>query len=314
MKELRLYFLMGGIALGLALPHSASAEDQLGKIDESKPRNERGMQWVDINPNVQAPVTVTPLKKVEINKAALSKAPVKKTLLKKNTTAAKPATKSPVKAPVSEPVPIKTAVQSPSQKQAEVSNTELVSFQQQDGPVITATLDKPGNQPKYKVGDKLVLNVKAHQDCNVVVFNFDSTGTLTQIFPNDYQQNSSLKAGASVEIGGEDSNFDYQISGKGGAEKIFIYAYPADSNKLPLPTLTAMAQIPGTPFRGMDMTIDKYRELVNGSKVFFGAERAVKVMPKSGKVSTAAELVAHHQSKQQASSPNKIELSFMVEK
>jgi len=32
----------------------------------------------------------------------------------------------------------------------------------------------------------MVVKVSANQDCNVVVFNYDSTGTLTQIFPNDY--------------------------------------------------------------------------------------------------------------------------------
>lgn len=312
MKDLRRYFLMGGIAMGLVFPSSALAEDseKPAQIDESKPRSERGLQWVDINPNVQAPAAISPVKRAVDKPAAVKSVPVKRAA-PANNTAIKP--KSPAKPKQQEAAAVQTAVKKlqpkPQISPVNEPGTELVSFQQKDGPVITAKLDRPGNQPKYKVGDKLVLNVKANQDCNVVVLNFDSTGTLTQIFPNDYQQNGFMRAGDTVEIGGEESNFDYQIAGKGGAEKIFIYAYPT-SDKMPLPTLTAMAPIAGTPFRGMEMTVDKYKELVNSSQVFFA--RSVQVTPKKAAPGAGVQLVSQGQ-KQQSGSPNKVELSFMVE-
>jgi hypothetical protein len=191
----------------------------------------------------------------------------------------------------------------------------LVKFSPSDGgAVISARLDRNGNQPTYKIGDKMVVNVKANQDCNVVVFNYDSNNTLTQIFPNDYQQNGYVKAGDTVQIGGADSPFDYQIAGKGGPEKIFVYAYPIGNDYNSALTAmgtrspkVAMAPIAGTPFRGSEMTVDEYRKLVNNSQVFFS--RSVEVRPRA-KNTTASATSSMPSS---SSSPNKIELTFSVE-
>lgn len=302
MMRLRNY-LLTGIACSLALlPQIALAEDTPGKIDETQTRNSRGLQFAPLTPatSVQAPVAVPAIKKVEI-KNAIKKvsAPIKHNHI---VTAKNPKPVKSTHEPVTKTASHTAAPVTPSNT-SNAQQVQLVSMQQQDGPVISAKLDRAGNSPKYKVGDKLVVNVKANQDCNVVVFNYDSTGTLTQIFPNDYQQNGFVKAGDSVEIGGADSNFDYQISGKGGPEKVFVYAYPTNNEKAPITQLTAMAPIAGTPFRGAEMTVDQYRDMVNNSKVFFA--RSVQVMPKK-----SAQLVSHREA---PASPNKVELSFSVE-
>ena len=303
--RLRNYLLLSGIACSLALlPQLALAEDTPGKIDETQTRNSRGLGFAPLNPtgSVQAPVAVPAIKKVEIKKA-IEKVSTPK---RNNLASAKRNNSKPVN---HEPVS-KTATHAANPVQIDrpsnngrSQSVQLVSMKQEDGPVISAKLDRAGNQPKYKVGDKLVVNVKANQDCNVVVFNYDSTGTLTQIFPNDYQQNGFVKAGDSVDIGGRDSIYDYQISGKGGPEKVFVYAYPTNNEKPPITQLTAMAPIAGTPFRGGEMTVDQYRDMVNNSKVFFA--RSVQVMPKK-----SAQLVSNSAP---AASPNKVELSFSVD-
>jgi hypothetical protein len=187
------------------------------------------------------------------------------------------------------------------QSSSPAEGSMLVGYKQADGAVISASLDKRGDLPKYKVGDNLVVNVKAHQDCNVVVFNYDSSGTLTQIFPNDFQQNGFVRANDSIEIGGSDSKFDYQIAGKGGPEKIFVYAYPTGKTN---PLEVALAPISGTPFRGGEMTVDEYRKLLSNSPVFFA--RSVQVVAKK-----TAQNVS---SQAPASSSNKVELTFMVDK
>ncbi|MBI4532892.1 MAG: DUF4384 domain-containing protein [Candidatus Melainabacteria bacterium] len=166
--------------------------------------------------------------------------------------------------------------------------------------VVVAKLNKGGALPKYKVGEKMEISVSAAQDCNILVFNYDSKNTLIQIFPNDYQQDSFLKAGSSVVIGGTDSPFDYEIAGSGGAEKIFVYAYPAAAAN---PISVAFNPIPHTPFRSASLNTSQYQNLVNSSKVFF--TREIKVVPKSGaKLASATSM---------PTSPNKIELSFIVE-
>ncbi len=168
------------------------------------------------------------------------------------------------------------------------------------GSVVVANLDRTGSLPKYKVGEKLVVNIKATQDCNLVVFNYDSTGTLTQIFPNDYQQSGFVRSGDQVQIGGPESPFDYQVAGKGGQEKIFVYAYPTGSEA---PLTVAMNPLPNTPFRSAEITPDQYRQMVNDSKVFFSRE--VKILPKR---------VQNVSATQPPATANKVELTFMVEK
>jgi hypothetical protein len=167
--------------------------------------------------------------------------------------------------------------------------------------VVSARLNKSGASPRYKVGEKLEITVGTSADCSLVVFDYDSNGTLTQIFPNEFQQDNSLRAGESVVIGGADSKFDYEIGGAGGEEKIFVYAYPASSQS---PISVAFNPVPQSPFRAAPMTLEQYKDLVNKSKVFFA--RSVKVVPKSNfkPVSASAS----------TSAPNKLELSFMVDK
>ncbi|MBX9685176.1 MAG: DUF4384 domain-containing protein [Candidatus Obscuribacterales bacterium] len=299
--------LMAGIALSFALPQLVLADPA---IDETK-SHDRGVNFTPLNAgSAQAPVAVPAVKKVEINSAIKAVTqPVKKQpshivkiKVKNNKTSV--AKVAPAKTLASHPLNQSSKVSSPNTATLPAGNSSamLVKLHQSDGSVISASLDRSGNSPKYKVGEKLVVNVNAHQDCNVVVFNYDATGTLTQIFPNDYQQNGFVKAGDSVQIGGDESPFDYQVAGKGGVEKVFVYAYPTGNDKAPL--TVALNPLAGTPFRSTEMTVDQYRDMVNSSKVFFSRE--VKVMPKRG-----AQTVS---SQAPASSPNKIEMTFVVEK
>ncbi len=320
MEKLRNFFLLGGIAFSLALPQLALSEEaqQQIKIDETQ-SHDRKIQFTPLHDEaVQAPAISVPVqsnravnfKPLNTVKPVVKKSPVSaktnarpavKTAQQKHESNVKTAQDKHEAAVKTASHPVETAKPANSASTIQNQQSMLVRYDQDDAPVISASLDRTGKQPKYRVGDKLVVKVKANQDCNVVVFNYDSTGTLTQIFPNDYQQNGFVKAGDDIEIGGEESAFDYQISGKGGPEKVFVYAYPTGSER-PLP-LTAMAPISGTPFRGTEMTIDQYRDLVNSSRIFNARGIEVKAKKKSQLVSAS----------QPQSSPNKVELGFMVD-
>lgn len=172
-------------------------------------------------------------------------------------------------------------------------------------PIISASLDRPGALPKYKAGERMTVKLQANQDCNVLVFDYDSKGTLTQLYPNEYETKGSLKAGETVEIGGADSKYTLDIGGK-GIERIFVYAYPTSEQ----PITVAMTSVPRSPFRSVEITPDQYKALVAHSRVYFegsGHDRSVKVMPKAGaqQVSTA--------SVENDKQPNKLELTFQID-
>ncbi len=348
MNGLRNFLLLGGIALSLALPQLAQAgekdsspaaktaktekaatAEETPQINELDAGHKRGVNFDPISRStIEGPAAMTSIKKNDVNAAIDHVSGQKRDLSLAPNHHVQPAVK---KAPFMNAVPKvakhgnsvhnSTASVTPKQspKQVETASSSsaasaLVKFQQNDGAVITASLDRSGDQPKYKVGDKMTINVKANQDCNVVVFNYDSTGTLTQIFPNDFQQNGFVKSGEAVQIGGADSPFDYQIAGKGGPEKIFVYAYPTGSEGSKPPITVAMAPVAGSPFRSTEMTVDQYRELVNSSKVFFSRSVQVVARKSASTMSSRAQLVSESQPAAASSSPNKIELTFSVDK
>lgn len=327
MNGKRTHILLASLALSLVLAPLAKAEDAKPQIDETKGRD-RGVMFVPMGnpsagtaPAISVPTITKPEVRTAIQQVTHPVAPVIK-----KTPAVQPVknvAKSPVKQPnfvakVKKAAPAALAkVNNAPKNQPAISNgskedpspitsTALVKFSG-EGPVVTATLDHSGSSPKYKVGDKMVINVKAHQDCNVVIFNYDSTGTLTQIFPNDYQQNGYVKSGDSVEIGGSNSEFDYQIAGQGGSEKIFVYAYPTGAEKPTAIQTIAMNPIHGTPFRSTEMTVDQYRKMVNECGSY--TTRAVNVVAKK----RAHQLISSTNPANNAPA-NKIELNFVVEK
>ncbi len=175
-------------------------------------------------------------------------------------------------------------------------------------PIIKAWLNKPGALPKYRDGEKMEVNVTASQDCNLSIFDYDGKGKLTQIFPNEYQQSSSVRAGETVTIGGANSEFEYQVSTLPGESKIkehiFVFAYP--NNEAPISI--AMSRTSDSPFRSADITMEQYRKLVNESKSYFSREVKITAKDKSQFKQVANEIASTK------SAPNKVELSFQIEK
>lgn len=110
-----------------------------------------------------------------------------------------------------------------------------------------------------------------------------------------------------MEIGGERSKFAFKASNddsKASHEKIFVYAYPIQSDDKPISLV--MNIVAQSPFRSAEMNLDQYRKLVKESKVFFS--RSVKVVPK-GNIKT----VAFESPDNNENAPNKIELFMVIE-
>lgn len=190
------------------------------------------------------------------------------------------------------------------------SNTKTVVINAGEQ-IVSAWLNKRGDKPHFKDGERLQVNVAANKDCNLMIFNYDGE-QLTQLYPNEFQTNPFVKAGQTIEVGGEGCKFDFTAanpsSSKPSNEKIFVYAYPLESDSAPISI--AMARVPDSPFRAAEMTPEKYRELVNKSEVFFS--RKVNVTGRKSKDTEEVQLASFEQ-QTPTSAPNKIELHLVID-
>lgn len=298
------------MVVSLVMGQAARAEGP--SVDEMKKSSDRGLflgqpAWVKPSPSQPAtPSQPAPKAKEASAAPTTKKAPVTKVSTGKAINSHKSAAKVIVaKSKKSTPA----TVQLVKNQNANTGSAHVQTVAYDADTIITAWLNKPGNAPKYRDGEKMEINVKASRDCNVTIYDYDGKGKLTQIFPNQFQPNTAVKSGETVTIGGPDSEFDYQLSIQPGEhkvnERIFIFAYPTSE----APLQVAMNKPENSPFRSAEMTPEEYRKLVNQSKVFFSRE--VKIVPKNksqavGEIKTVAQ--------ESVAAPNKIELSLTIEK
>jgi len=317
MNASRFKLVLGGLTLAISLvgqmalaDEPTEANSKSGKTQSSEPSQadiknskDRGLIFNTVNVGVGAGATTTPpsipVVTPPVPRAASAAHPSAGS--KKPSHQVKTATTGKTTRVLGKTHEAQPETASASTTSAGNSGLVNVSHQTVSGDLmVKAWLNKTGNNPVYKVGEKMVINVQPSQDCNLVVFDFDGKSSLKQIFPNDYQPNGNVKGGDTINIGGPDSQFDYQVAGAGGSERIFVYAYPSESKSSPL--TVAMLPASHSPFRSGEITLEQYRKLVNGSKVFFSRE--VKIVPKAG-----ARPVADTT----GTAPNKLELSFHVQ-
>lgn len=262
--------------------------------------------------------------------------PAKASLVKASPVKISPAKASPVKINQIKISPLKT--------QAKHRVTPIITHQAENHAnneevFFEAWLNKPGNRPSYKNGEKMAVTLKAVKDCSITMFDYDGKGKLTRIFPNQYQQDNALKAGQTINVGGQESPFEYQLSKKPGEkvihERIFIFATPAtiEPQQQDAPFAVAMNTngVNEGPFRSMPMTLEQYRKLVNQSAIYNARE--VKIVAKNsantGSDSASEDmqqetaLVSYKPGKQTGhnpisktnvqKAPNKMELDFTIE-
>ena len=104
---------------------------------------------------------------------------------------------------------------------------------------LTLTLATPhGGNPVYQVNQSLELTAIASQDSYVYCYYQDGGGTVTRIFPNQFQPDAHVIAGRSVAIPGE-ARFEIVFE-RPGAEAVACLASPAELGlRLPPPLKTA---------------------------------------------------------------------------
>ena len=80
------------------------------------------------------------------------------------------------------------------------------------------------DSPDYRLNDYLALGVHVKDDAHIVILNWDSTGKLTLLFPNVYQQDNFVKAGTDHTFPDPESDFDFLLSGPPGVERFKVIA------------------------------------------------------------------------------------------
>ena len=76
----------------------------------------------------------------------------------------------------------------------------------------------------YQIDEYLTLHLRVTEAAHLIVFNWDRTGTLAVLFPNAYQPNNRVDAGATYTLPGEDADFDIRLAGPVGTEQFKVIA------------------------------------------------------------------------------------------
>ena len=88
---------------------------------------------------------------------------------------------------------------------------------------VKLALDR-GDGGIYRKGDKLLLFLKANQDCYVKVIYHQVDGTNIQIFPNGFHPDSQIRKDQLYQIPPEDRSFEMEVMPPFGVEMVKVIA------------------------------------------------------------------------------------------
>jgi hypothetical protein len=103
--------------------------------------------------------------------------------------------------------------------------TETITFTA-DGVALGGKipLEMKVNKKIFKEGEKLLLEVKAEEDCYARLYYMNVEGKVTQLFPNEHHQDNFLPKGRVVNIPGAAWGFDLEMSAPYGMEALKLVA------------------------------------------------------------------------------------------
>ena len=78
--------------------------------------------------------------------------------------------------------------------------------------------------PRYSIGEKLSVAVKASQDAYVYLFNVNADGQIDLFFPNGYEGNNFVKAGVTRRFPGQNGKYSLSVGGPEGQDKLLALA------------------------------------------------------------------------------------------
>lgn len=115
----------------------------------------------------------------------------------------------------------------------------------------------------YKLGDTIRFAATASRDCSLTLVDIGTSGKVTMIFPNRYQQNNRLAAGQTVTIPPKGGGVAYKMTGAPGMETVMAICTTGDQALYP---------------EGQDFDKAAFRSL--GGEVGFGKD--IEIVLQSG--------------------------------
>lgn len=73
---------------------------------------------------------------------------------------------------------------------------------------------------RYRLGDRIAVYFRANRDCYLTLLNIGTSGKLTVLFPNTLHRDNFIAANQVHCIPGPGDDFEYQLQGRPGIEKL----------------------------------------------------------------------------------------------
>jgi hypothetical protein len=128
----------------------------------------------------------------------------------------------------------------------------------------------------YRIGQKVVVSFRASRDCYLTLLNIGTSGKLTVLYPNSLHPDNFIQGGRDYRIPDVDDDFDYELQGPPGVERLKAVA---TLKKTAL--LESQFAPDGSIFRTVDAT--------SGARDIGVVQKKVAAVPKAEWAETACE-------------------------
>lgn len=92
-------------------------------------------------------------------------------------------------------------------------------------PKVKASLNVDrGAGSTYTFGETVKIGFKVDRECFVTIYNVDSAGNVTLLFPNPYSTNNRVVANKEYNIPGDTEPWDIEVGGDEGLERVTLIA------------------------------------------------------------------------------------------
>lgn len=86
------------------------------------------------------------------------------------------------------------------------------------------------DKPVYQIGDNVIITVRTTRECYLSLYNISTLGEVTQIFPNRFASDNLIQGGQVYYIPAESDEFDFEIEGPPGIERVRAVGTMANVN------------------------------------------------------------------------------------
>jgi hypothetical protein len=93
------------------------------------------------------------------------------------------------------------------------------------------------SKDRYKKGENIEIFIQGNKDFYARVVDISSDGSIIQLLPNDFRQDSLFKADRTYKIPDENDKFNLTVTPPYGADKIVVYASAVPLGSVPMESL-----------------------------------------------------------------------------